>query len=446
MLARLAQSPASSLSQVFAGFPAELQAAYDFVEHDSLPAGGLVEALASASVARAATLPFAFVPLDATSLTLAEDGEHNDFGPIGRHSKPGRGVHLLNGIVVCPKGVPLGLCAQVPWVRAAKPSKVPHAKRALDKKETRYWLEAVAQTMHAFAQSSSATKPWFQLDRGGDAWPLLQAACDAAPDAYFTVRASANRQLVSDREAGDETEVGGKLWAALEALPPWVLYDLAVPAGPARKGRTAKMTLRAREVTLQLRDRAKGTKTSARVWAVWVREQEVSVPAGEKPIEWMLLTTHPVETPEQACLVVFGYAQRWRIEQFHKALKSGGCHAEEMTLKEQVHVARWVALLSAVAMRMVRMSYLARVSPERRASEELSEAEERAICVSMDWERPRGGLTMGQAVVGLATLGGYTGKEWGSEPGFLVIGRGLKVIASLAKALAQGRVVEAEGP
>ena len=54
---------------------------------------------------------------------------------------------------------------------------------------------------------------------------------------------------------------------------------------------------------------------------VFVREE--NAPAGETPLEWMLLTTEPVATFAEAQTVVEYYEKRWRIEEFHKAWKSG---------------------------------------------------------------------------------------------------------------------------
>lgn len=440
MASRLAQHPAPHVSEVFAGRADERQAAYDFLDNEAVSVGALREAIASACVRRCQDLPFVFVPVDATCLNLAERGDTNDFGPIGSRSKPGCGLHLMNAIAIRPDGVPLGLCGQVSWVRK-QPPKRSHKQRPTKDKETRYWLDTIEQVQFAF--DPSGVRIWLQLDRGGDAWPLLQLAQQIAPDALVTVRAAQDRQLLKDREGADESEVGGKLWEALEQMPPLLAYDLEVEGTKTRTARTASLEVRTREVTVRVFDKVKREAKAVRLWAVLVREQEKSVPAGEEPIEWMLLTTYPVESYKAACLVVFGYAQRWRIEQFHRALKSGGGNAEEILLREKLRVERWVALHSAVAMRLVRLTYLARHQPEQPASQELTEAEEQALCLSLGAVRPPQGLTMAQAVEGLALLGGYVGKSSGGPPGFELLGKGLKRIESLAQALAVGVVIVA---
>ena len=60
---------------------------------------------------------------------------------------------------------------------------------------------------------------------------------------------------------------------------------------------------------------------SVKLWAICSRE--IDPPDNVDPIDWMLLTTVPVETLEQACERLAWYARRWDIEVYHRTLKSG---------------------------------------------------------------------------------------------------------------------------
>jgi hypothetical protein len=51
---------------------------------------------------------------------------------------------------------------------------------------------------------------------------------------------------------------------------------------------------------------------------VWVREVDVADEV--EPVEWTLMTTDPIDTPEQILAVVDGYRHRWKIEELFKAL------------------------------------------------------------------------------------------------------------------------------
>src|SRR5262249_35413397 len=111
---------------------------------------------------------------------------------------------------------------------------------------------------------------------------------------------------------------------------------------------------------------------------VWAREVGTT-PHGEKPLNWRLLTNHPVDTLAQAQLVIDQYAKRWRIEEVHKTWKSGGCGIESSQLHTEAAVRKWSTLLFTVAVRVERIKYLARTCPDEPASVELSSAEIRAL-------------------------------------------------------------------
>mgnify|MGYP001028036671 CR=1 FL=1 len=82
-------------------------------------------------------------------------------------------------------------------------------------------------------------------------------------------------------------------------------------------------------MSLRLSSPAVGRLRRGMPWAVSARER--NAPAGVEPVEWMLLTTLPVETLEQACEKLDWYARRWGIEVFHRTLMSG-CQIETRQL------------------------------------------------------------------------------------------------------------------
>ena len=147
-----------------------------------------------------------------------------------------------------------------------------------------------------------------------------------------------------------------------------------------------------------------------------------------------MLPNYPVHSFEDARLVVFGYTQRWRVEEFHKTWKSV-CGIEDTLLAEATRIVIWAVILAAVAMRIERMKYLARMSPDAPASEELTQAEiDTVIGLTQPKGYKRGDMpTIGLAVRWIADLGGYTGKSSGGPPGSIVIGRGLMWMAPAMK-------------
>jgi hypothetical protein len=340
----------------------------------------------------------------------------------------------MSAIAVAFNGTPLGVCAQNYWARTkrSKHKKGKKDTRRTEEKETRHWLEVMAHTRAVFADQAPGTRPWFQLDRGGDAWPLFLDAVSNESNQYTTIRATYDRRVQGGRTKQRY------LWPEVERQPVAAVYDLDVPAGPNRTARKARLSVQFAPVRLDLKDPRAKRHFEAALNAVLVREIDTA-PEGEKPIEWMLLTTYPVNNAHDALMVVWGYSRRWRIEEFHKIWKTGACNVEDTQLRAEDHILRWVTILASVAMRLHRLTYLARNMPDLPATVEFSEAEVQAILMlRKPRTKPRGTPCIGDAVRWVADLGGYTGKSSGGPPGAIVIARGLRRIEPVAQLLAEG--------
>jgi hypothetical protein len=155
----------------------------------------------------------------------------------------------------------------------------------------------------------------------------------------------------------------------------------------------------------------------------------------------MLLTNATVRTFKQAKKIVFGYCQRWRVEDFHKSWKTGCCNVEQTQLGHMTHVLRWATMLATIAMRVERLKHLARSQPDLPASTELSDIEIEALRAAKTRIKKRTETisdempTIAQAVRWIADLGGYTGKSSGGPPGSITIARGLELLHVWADAL-----------
>ena len=432
-----AMRPAGKITEVFST-AADLEGAYRWIENPSIGLDDVVDGIGRACAARAAEHPFVFIPTDGSSLTLVDGQKLKGFGPIGPNEKGARGVKVLGAIAVSPDGVPLGVAALEWWCRSPSPKrkgtrKRSNAARPTAEKETQRWLDAVTNTTARFAAVAPQTRCWFQLDREADSWPLLHHL--AATGHEFTVRSSRNRRL-----AGSKPGKPRLLRNKLKSAPIVAKVEVDVSAGPRRTARRAHLTVRATTLTLELRNPWTKTCRPLSVQAVWVREQRTT-PRGESPLDWLLFTNHKVDNAEDALLVVQGYCQRWRIEDFHKTWKSGACNVEQSQLRAASHVMKWATVLAAVALRIERLKLMARSQADLAASVELTPHEVKALvlCKRRNKKRtepvPENSPTIGQAVLWIAQMGGYTGKSSGGPPGAITIGRGLERLRHRAAAL-----------
>jgi hypothetical protein len=329
--------------------------------------------------------------------------------------------------------VPQGLLAQQYWVRGARSSR-PHRARKLQDKETRHWLDAIDRCIARVDEHPHAPLLWFQLDREADSQETL-LKLDAS-NHLFTVRSGHDRRLATGGV------VPKYLRKQLKAQKAVGSYSLVVPPGPNRTARVAKMVVRVARVTLNLLDKWTKKRRELELNVVWAVESR-TCPNGEKRLDWCLLTNHQIHSFEQACAVIHAYSQRWRIEDFHRAWKRGGCNVEDTQLRTVQRVIKWATILAANAMRIERLKHLSRNEPDLPASVELNPYEIRAVILLKRKNKKRteeiadSMPTIAQATTWIAELGGYTGKSSGGPPGAVTIGRGLEYVSGGADALEQ---------
>jgi hypothetical protein len=426
----VAKRPAGRITEVFPKGAART-AAFRLMEGHGFNQEEIARAAHRACAERSAGEPFVFVPIDGSSLNLTDDQESKGLGIVGARAVGAKGLQVMTAIAISPEGPPLGLCGQTWWSRQERVQRKRKDRRTVDAKETQHWLTVMDQVGSVFAEEAPHTRPWLQLDRGGDAWPVVLEGL--SPEMWFTVRAAHNRRLDSA-----EDEPRRYLWQRVESSEPLGHYNLEVLARAGRRSRTATIEVRGCPVTLDLLDLRSKRQYWASLWAVLARE--VNPPAGEDGIEWLLLTTYQVTTLQDAQLVIRGYAQRWRIEEFHRMWKSGACRVEDTQLRDRETIIRWASILASVAMRLLRLTYLARTTPDAPATRELAQAEIDAVIVSRQPKgyHPGDVPSISLVVLWLADLGGYTGKSSGGPPGAIVIRRGLERIQTLADYFAAG--------
>jgi len=431
MAAEAAQFPSGKVSEVFLT-DAERQGAYDFLESPHVRADAIIEAMCLATARRCASELYTFVAIDGSSLTLADHRRAKDFGAVGTYWQGNRGLKVVCALAISRQGVPYGLTSMQWWVRERK-KRGPSRKRKLEDKELNYWDRALAETSERLAQAAPGCCAWYQLDREADAGQLLVQLAECGH--WFTVRGNAKRRIVSS--SGAKCYVYDEL-ARPSARKGW--FWLELPGTPERTERIARMSVRVAQVTLRLQDRQTKRVQPMPVYAVYVCESG-TVPAGEKPVEWLLYTNHRVETLEEARLVAYGYSQRWRIEEFFRTWKTGQCNVESTQLHGTNQVKIWASMLAAIAARTERLKQLARTQPDLPATEEFAPHEVEALVLlkrkrkKKNEQIPEGTPTIFLAVLWIAELGGYTGKSSGGPPGSVNIRRGLERLIPAAEML-----------
>ncbi|GHO71718.1 hypothetical protein KSC_106100 [Ktedonobacter sp. SOSP1-52] len=303
----------------------------------------------------------------------------------------------------------LGCMAQEPFVRIAAPKgEQRHQRLKRKERETDVWMRQVG----AIGKPKPGST-WVHVgDRGADMFPFF-LACQAN-QTHFLVRAAQNR-----RTEADEEEITYSLDRA-RAFPSQQSRPLEVPARHGHKARSTQVQLAFGHMTLlPPRHEPQASNEPLTVWVIRVWEE--LAPEGEKPLEWILLTSVPTMTLEQARERVDWYRQRWLVEEYHQCLKSG-YRIEERQLQTVDALMRLLGVLSPLAVRLLQVRAYAREAPQRPASEVI-EPLMLAVLAQRSGHSPAT-MTLGTFWTEVARLGGYLARRRDGPPGWRTIWKG----------------------
>lgn len=164
--------------------------------------------------------------------------------------------------------------------------------------------------------------------------------------------------------------------------------------------------------------------------------QERGSPRNRDRIDWRLLTDLPVETPEQAVEKLHWYALRWKIEIFHKILKSG-CRIDASRLRTAERLVRLIAVCCILSWRIFWMTMINRAQPDAAPTTAITQLELDLLDQLHPAEpsAPKEAPRLGDYIVRIAKLGGYLARARDPAPGNIVMWRGLARLNDLTMRL-----------
>ena len=375
------------------------------------------------------TRKFLLVVHDGTELDFTSRESLQNLGQIGNGNRLGYVAH--NSLVVDPQqGAVLGLANQILHVREDVPeNEGVAAKRARESRESLLWIKGTDGL-------PKNPKVVDVCDRGADTFEFLEHAVRSGRT--FVVR-SCHERVMLPGHVDDEAE-RCSLHAYARTLPAQATSKATVRLDPdvlkqrrqaKREGSTepiatyreAQLCMSAAPVRLVAPHVRRGNhgKLPLKVWII--RIWEPNPPAGCEPVEWLLLTNHPVETPADIRRVKTWYEWRWVVEEYHKAQKTG-CAIEKVQLRDESRLKPAIAILSVVALTLLQLRDAAR-RPDARTRRAAEVVDSEAIQVLSTWQHgePRPDWTVHEYYIALARLGGYRPRK-DCPPGWQVLWRG----------------------
>ncbi len=421
--------PTANIAQA-CGSRAKTKAVYRFCAHQDVSMEAILQPHYESSLSRAAQHPFVLAIQDTTTLNYTTHSTCEDLGPIGSFGAQATlGLFVHSTLLVNPAGTPLGLLNAQCWARDSDWHGTMTAKQReripIDQKESRKWMvgyEAIAQAQ----QRLSSTRLVCVADREADIFELFVRARQSDEQPELLVRATLPRKIEIDANKGEVAPV----WEHVRSLPSMGTLPLLVPRRGSRPRRETTLELRFAEVSVRPPLGSKH-KTAVKLWAI--AATEASTPAQGEAVEWLLLTTMPVTSLEQAAEKLSWYALRWQIEVYHRTLKSG-CRIENRQLASAHSLKVCIAVDLVVAWRIFHLAKLGREIPDVPCTVYFEDSEWKALLcfLSRTPTPPPTPPSLREAIHLVAGLGGFLGRKSDGQPGTQTLWIGLQRLDDIA--------------
>jgi len=350
---------------------------------------------------------------DRIGLTYRVNSGKDKAGRYRMHTVCGLLMH--SSLAVTTEGLPLGLGAIKFWTRqkfkgtAALKKKINPTRVPIEHKESIRWLENMRQSTKLFGEAARCIHVG---DRESDIYELFCTAQELGT--HFLVRSCV------DRLAGD-----GNHTIADE------MEDLAV-AGQHHvevcdsKGRVGTATVEIKYRSIHVLPPIGKQKRYPALTLTVLHAQEREEPTDRPRIDWKLITDLPVQSYEAAIEKLRWYALRWKIEVFHKILKSG-CRAEEARLRTAERLVKLISVFCILSWRVFWMTMINRSVPDAEPGLALTMVETKLLdqLVPDSDRRPLNRKALSTYLTKIARLGGYLARASDPPPGNTVIWRGL---------------------
>jgi hypothetical protein len=424
LVAALASDPRRSLPSALDS--AGLEAAYRFFSNPRVTPEGILSSHVEATRARCAEAPEFLIVHDSTDFSYRFDGERQGLGRAQLKNPKSKQMFFAHAsLAVAADGTrrPLGVAALKTWVRGEERRGVEHLR----------WEEQVHVAAGRLGNLPNAIHV---MDREADDYALFAAF--AKGNHRFIVRSYVNRVLdqspkvkLHDVLAVQRAVIERPAKLSRRKRHRVQIHD---KIHPERDARVANLCISAMKVALKRPRSREADATDGQLPPSLdvnvVRVWEPDPPAGEEPIEWMLYTSDPIDTPEQLLTIVDRYRARWIIEEYFKAIKTG-CEFEKRQLQDYEALVNLLATFAPIAYRLLLIRSESRRSPEADALTVLTQDE-------LDVLKAKGRIRLGASPTvrevyrAVAALGGYI-KYSATEPGWLTLARGFETLSTLTE-------------
>ncbi len=334
-----------------------------------------------------------------------------------------RGFLMHSAVAVTTEGVPLGLLDQHIWTRP--PDEVGKTDRRkelpIEDKESFEWLRSLDRSLEGIPNNVTVVTV---CDRGADIYEFIRKAL--LDDRPILIRVAQDRRVLEEQR---------RLYALADGYPEAGKIVVDIPRDPRRNLPPRKATLAVKFFGAIIWPTLEQTKLMVQKPVYIIRAKEMDPPEEvEEGVDWLLLTTIPMNSLEDATEKIRWYTLRWRIERFHHILKND-CGIQELQLETADRLKNAIALYSLVALKVLWFTYQARETPNASCAMILEKQEWQALyCVANNTPIPPDSPpTLEEAARLIGKLGGHLGRKHDGMPGVKTITRGLQRLNDISQ-------------
>ncbi len=367
----LANSPESSINHACGDWQ-ETKAAYRLFNNEKVEMSKILDCHRTKTIERSLAYAQVLSIQDTTYMTYTKHKSTFGLGMITDNARKDKkvctkGLIMHTSFVVTTEGLPIGILDQTVSARQPVLNKLKtnkgkrrNALIPIEDKESMRWLTTLKKS-HAPLEKSS-TQVITVCDREADMYDFFE--CANKNNSKVLVRASQDRAVNKVSRFSKKNE--DKLWGVAASFPSAGECCVEIPARHGKLGRVATLEIRFGKFTMnppQSHIRHKRERLSdIDLHLVYVSEKTPGIAHKDK-LEWMLLTNLSVNNFAEATEKVRWYCMRWRIEIFHKILKSG-LKVEECKLGSAERLKRYLTVMSIIAWRIFFIALIARTNPD----------------------------------------------------------------------------------
>ena len=343
------------------------------------------------------------------------------------------GCYDHTSLAVTPEQICLGVVGQELFDRSPESLGKTQERAAwpIEQKESYRWLQGYRLACE-IARDCPQTRVVSVADCEADIYDIFVEGQAEGHPADFLIRAKENR-ATPERDEAAGGAVYHKVREQVQASPLRLRKTIPLSQTPKRKPREAQLELRALRVTVKP-PHARGRLPQVTYNVVLV--EEVDGPHDDTDVNWLLMTTLPIDTDEQLLTVIDYYLARWLIEVYFRVLKTG-CTVEQMQLETMHRVKNCLAFYKIIAWHVLYLTYLNRKCPDLPCDAVFTDGQWRPVWQIVKKQAPPTiPPRLGDFIKLLAALGGYNNRRLERPPGPQVLWMGLRRMLDFAIAWA----------